>query len=47
MVIAVAGILRWALHIPASPVLSAIGIILALVIIVTLWTQSKYFRYDA
>jgi hypothetical protein len=47
MVIAAAGVLRWALHIPVSPVLSAIGIILALVIIVTLWTQAEYFRSNA
>jgi hypothetical protein len=46
IVIAAAGALRWALHIPASPVLSAIGIILALMIVATLWMQAEHFRSE-
>src|SRR5262249_40422881 len=36
-------VLHRALHIPVSPALSTIGIMVALVIIMTLWTQAAYF----
>jgi hypothetical protein len=44
LVVAAASVLRWALHFSASPVVSAIAIMVALLIIASLWTSSEYFR---
>jgi hypothetical protein len=44
LVVAAASVLRWALHFSASPVVSTVSIVVALLIIASLWTTSNYFR---
>ena len=44
VVLAAVSALRWILHIPASPEVSVIAIVVDLLIIASLWTQSGYFR---
>jgi hypothetical protein len=44
LVLATVSALRWMAHIPISPVVSVIAIVVALLIIASLWAQPSYFR---
>jgi hypothetical protein len=44
LVLATASALRWMLHIPVSPVVSVIALVVALLIIASLWAPSDYFH---